>query len=197
MPVEFVVQIDDLREATDQLKANRGEYSETDFVDILVSQSVAVFRAVGSESEAPVDGKSTGSVRVPLRVVDKISLALSTLKTKDLCFHCEPGVIRVGSFSLKHPDIELGRIPDQRLGLPINMSLLDTLALAKIFTPLKIAEEGMRKRVEDAQYTRRSAIANALAPLKALEIEEWELDHFVDRHIQEAGDRLRKTLRIA
>jgi len=196
LPVEFVVQTDDLRQATDQLKANRGKFSDSDFVDILVSERVAILRAVGTEAEAPVDGKGPGSVRAPLKIVYKISDALATLKTKDLAFHCEPGVITIGSFSVKHPKIKLGKIPDQRLALPIDMSLLDTLALAKILTPRKIADEGMRARVEEAHYTRRSTIAAALVSLQALEIEERQLDHFVDNHIQDAAKRLRETLGI-
>ena len=196
MPVEFVVQTDDLRQATSQLKANRGKYSESDFVDILVFQSVAIFRAVGSETEVPVDGHRPGSVRLPLRIVDKIGEALRALKTKELAFHCEPGVIRVGTFSLKHPDIELGRIPDQHLDLPIDMSLLDTLALAKILTPLKIGEEGLQARVDEAHKTRHRAIADAVAALRSLEIEDWQVNHLVDCHINDAAKRLREFLRI-
>ena len=67
---------------------------------------------------------------------------------------------------------------------------------ANILTPRRIADEGMQARVEEAHYTRRSTIAAALAPLQVLEIEERQLDRFVDSHIQDAAKRLRKTLRI-
>jgi hypothetical protein len=197
LPVEFVIHIDGLRQATDELKADRGKYSDTDFVDILVSEKAAIFRAVGTESEVPVDGTGPGSVRIPLRIVDKIAKALTSLKTKQLTFRCEPGLIKVGKLSFKHPDIELDKNPDQRLNLPINMSLLDTLALARIFPPSKIAEEGMKARVGEAEYSRRSAIADALAALQVLEIEDWQLSYFVDCHIQDAAKSLRKTLQGA
>jgi hypothetical protein len=196
VPVEFVVQAADLRQATNQLKANRGKYNDSDFVDILVSESVAIFRAVGTESEVPVDGKRPGSVRVPLKIVHKIGEALTTLKTKELAFHCEPGIIKVGTFSLKHPEIELGRIPDQRLDLPIDMSVLDTLALAKILTYRKIDEEGMRARVDEALKTRQFAVADALAALQAIEITEPQLQSLVDAHVKDAAGRLRKSLRL-
>jgi hypothetical protein len=35
-----------------KLKANRGKYSDSDLVDIVVSENVAIFRSVGTESEA-------------------------------------------------------------------------------------------------------------------------------------------------
>jgi hypothetical protein len=196
MPVEFVIQTADLRQATDQLKANRGKHTGSDFVDILVSESVAIFRAVGTESEVPVDGKHPGSVRVPLRIVDKINDAVTTLKTKELTFHCEPGIIKIGSFSLKHHDIELGKAPDQRLGLPIDLSVLDTLALAKILTFSQIVEEDMRARVQEATDTRARAVAAALAALQPLDITEGQLRGFVDALVQDAAERLRKSLGV-
>lgn len=194
MPVEFTIAKSELRQAMQQLKVNRDPYADSDVVDILVSESSALFRAVGTESEAPVNGAIPGSIRVPLRIVDKISEAPSTLKKKELAVHCEPGAINIGTFSLKHPQIELNKAPNEHVALPINMSLLDTLALAKILTPVEIAGNGMRKRVEDAEHSCRSAIRDALTALQSLEIEDWQLSHFVDCHIQGAAQRLRKNL---
>lgn len=196
MPVEFVVQTADLRQATSQLKANRGKRTETDFVDILVSECAATFRSVGTETEVPVNGKIPGSVRIPLRIVDKINSTVKTMKKKELPFHCEPGVIKIGSWSVKHPDIELGRIPDQRLGLPVDVSVLDTLAYAEILSADQIVEEGMRARVEEAIETRTSAVADALAALRPLGIAERQLQALIDAHVKDAAERLRKSLRL-
>ena len=196
MPVEFIVQTADLRQATSQLKANRGKRTETDFVDILVSECAATFRSVGTETEVPVNGKIPGSVRIPLRVLDKINSTVKTMKKKELAFHCEPGAIKIGSWSVKHPDIELGRIPDQRLGLPIDVSVLDTLAFATILSADQIVEEGMRARVEEARDTCTSAVAMALAALQPLGITERQLQGLVDVHVKDAAKTLRRSLRV-
>lgn len=196
MPVEFIIRTSDLRQATNQLKANRGKRTETDFVDILVSECAATFRSVGTETEVPVNGKIPGSVRIPLRIVDKINSTVKTMKKEELPFHCEPGIIKIGSWSVKHPDIELGRIPDQRLGLPVDVSVLDTLAFAEILSPDQIVEEGMRERVEEAIDTRTSAVAAALAALQTLGITERQLQSLVDAHVKDAVERLRQSLRI-
>ena len=195
LPVEFVVQIDGLRQAVEQLKANRGKYFDSDFVAIQVSDTAAVFRTVGTVSEVPAEGKLLGSVRVPLRTVAQIGEALTTLKTKNMTFHCAPGLIKIGAFSVKNPEIKIDKDPSPHLDLPIDISLLDTLALTKILNPREIAEQGMTARAEDAHHTRLSLIANALASLQPLEIEEWQLNHFVDCHIQDAAKRLQKSLR--
>ncbi|HEV2730928.1 MAG TPA: hypothetical protein VGV15_12920, partial [Terriglobales bacterium] len=63
MPVEFVIRTADLRRAMDQLKVNRGQRNDSDFVDILVSECAATFRAVGTETEEPANGNRPGSVR--------------------------------------------------------------------------------------------------------------------------------------
>ena len=196
MPVEFVVHTADLRQATDQLKANRGKRNESDFVDILVSECAATFRAVGTETEVPVDGKRPGSVRLPLRIVDAINRAVRSLRTKQLAFQCEPGVITIGSWSVKHPDIELGRIPDQRLSLPIDVSVLDTLALVEILSADQIVEEGMRSRVEEAMGIRTRVVGAAVATLQALGITERQLQDLVDAHVKNAAERLRRSLHI-
>jgi len=196
LPVEFIIEPTDLRQATSQLKANRGRHKETDFVDILVSECAATFRAVGAETEVPVEGKIPGSVRVPLRIVDKIEKAARSFKTAKLKFSCEPGVIKIEGLSLKHPDIQLGKLPDQRVSLPIDLSLLDTLALTKILTASQIVEEGMRERVEEAWGARTFALTNALTALRPLEVEDWQLSHLVDCHIEDAAKRLRKSLQI-
>ena len=192
MPVEFIIRTSDLRQATSQLKANRGKRTETDFVDILVSECAATFRSVGTEIEVPVNGKIPGAVRIPLRIVDKINSTVKTMKKKELPFHCEPGIIKIGSWSVKHPDIELGRIPDQRLGLPIDVSVLDTLALAEILSADQIVEEGMRERMEEAIDTRTSVVAAALAALQTLGITERQLQGLVDAHVKDAVERLRR-----
>jgi hypothetical protein len=104
--------------------------------------------------------------------------------------------IKIGSCSVKHPDIELGRIPDQRLGLPIDVSVLDTLALAETLSADQIVEEGMRARVEEAIETRTFVIATALGTLQVLGITERQLQGLIDIHVKDAAKRLRPSLRI-
>ena len=197
MPVEFTIPNSDLRQAIEQLKANRGTYNDTDFVDIVVSESSALFHTVGTESEAAVHGTTSGSIRVPLRVIDKIDDALSTMKRRELTLHCVPGLIKVGKFSVKHSDIELGKAPAEFETLPINLSVLDTLAVARVFSSKKIDDQGLRSRVNEAEQTRRLAVHEATKALEALEISEQELTFLVERHIRAAVERLRKSLETA
>ena len=114
-----------------------------------------------------------------------------------MLFHCEPGLSQIGSWSVKHPDIELGRIPDQRLGLPVDVSVLDALAFAEILSADQIVEEGMRARIEKAIDTCTAAVATALEALQPLGITECQLQCVVNAHVKNAAERLRKPLRVA
>jgi hypothetical protein len=84
--VEFVIRPADLRQAMSQLKVNRGSHKQSDFVDILVSEFAATFRSVGTETEVPVHGKRPGSLRLPLRIVDKIRQIVPSLRERNCPF---------------------------------------------------------------------------------------------------------------
>jgi hypothetical protein len=113
----------------------------------LVSECAATFRAVGTETEVPVGGKHPGTVRIPLSFLERIERVLNTFKGKELNFVCEPGRVKIGTWSAKHPDIELGTLPNQGISIPVDISVLDTLALAQLLTPEQVVQEGLRARV--------------------------------------------------
>jgi hypothetical protein len=82
------------------------------------------------------------------------------------------------------------------LGLPVDVSVLDTLALAETLSADQIVEEGMWARVEEAMDTRTRAVATALAALQTLGITERHLQGLADAHVKDAAKRLRRSLRI-
>jgi hypothetical protein len=195
--VEFRIRITDLRLAASQLKVNRGEYRESDTVDILVSECAATFRAVGTETEVPVEGEHPGSVRLSLKSLQNINKVALSFKKKQARLKFEPGTVWIETFSQTHPDIELGKIPDQQLQIPLDVSVLDTLALAEILGPDGVVQEGLRARVEDAIRTRTFAVSQALEVLRPLEINESQLQRLIDDHITLAAAQLRQTLRLS
>jgi len=80
--VEFVVRLSDMRKATKHLSFNRAGFTETDSADLLVSQCVVTFRAVGTEIEVPVQGTHPGTVRLPLsQLRDLMEIANTYKKT--------------------------------------------------------------------------------------------------------------------
>jgi hypothetical protein len=89
----------ELRLAACQLKVNRGEYIESDTVHILVSECVATFSAVGTQTEVPVEGKRPGAVRFSLKTLQNIKKIAPTFKKKHITLRFEPGIVWIETFS--------------------------------------------------------------------------------------------------
>jgi hypothetical protein len=57
----FRRSVSNLKNATKQLLANRGEFRDSDLADLLVSECAATIRTVGTSTEIPVCGTSPGT----------------------------------------------------------------------------------------------------------------------------------------
>jgi len=189
--VEFVVGVEDLRNALREIEVNRGSHASTDFVDFLVSEVAATVRSVGTETEIPVNGKHPGSVRLPLSLLDRASKVIGSYRQKDVAIVCDAGIVKVGTFSVRHPNIETGIIRDQGISIPIDLSVLDARALCKLLTPQQIVEQGMRERIEQAQRAYSTAISAAAAALREFEVSEKQIMQIVDQSVADAAGKIK------
>ena len=73
MNVDFRIRVRDLAKATKHLLFNRAQFADTDFADILVSETGATFRAVGTDTEVPVNGTQPGTARYPNSSINRTS----------------------------------------------------------------------------------------------------------------------------
>jgi len=193
MQIEFKVRVNDLRNATRQLTENRGSNKDTDFADVLVSECVATFRSVGTSAELPIHGVQPGTARLPIRTLEKIAGVAKTFRGQETLVLIWEGLIKIGSWQTRNPEITLGIIPDQTLDMPSDATFLDTLALASLLTPAGIKEQGLERRVVKAQRAKEDAIDRATRALEPLTIERGQIAKLVEGHIAEAGKRLRDT----
>lgn len=191
MPVEFRVRVSDLKNATKQLVVNRGEFRDSDLVDLLVSECVATLRTVGTSTEIPVIGTSPGVARLPLSVLKEMTKVAGSYKTEEVPILIIEGGIKVASFRRANEQITLGQIPDQRIDIPVDASLLDTLAIGVLFSEMQITEQGLTRRVLDAWQKANEAIHEAAASLTKLEVTEAQIRGLVEERVQSVADRLR------
>lgn len=188
--VEFVIRLSELRKAQKQLFFNRGAFKETDCVDLLVSECVATFRAVGTEFEAPVNGIHPGPVRLPLRTLKDLVQAAGTFRRPELKLRFEPGQVQVEKFIIRHPDVAVGILPSQEFDLPPDASVLDTLGMASLLSPEEIVDQGLRERVEAAQRYTSVAVSSAEAALRELGIRRERIQELVDAGIKDTAQEL-------
>lgn len=191
MAIEFRVRVSDLKNATKQLLVNRGEFRDTDLADLLVSECVATLRTVGTSTEIPVFGTSPGTARLPLSVLKDIAKTAGTYKSKEVPIVVEEGSIKVASFRMRSESITLGAIPNQQIDIPVDASLLDTLAIGILLSEMQITEQGLTRRVLDAWQKANEAIHKAAASLTELGVTEPQIRGLVEQRVQAAADRLR------
>jgi hypothetical protein len=196
MPIEFKTRVADLRNATKQLMVNRGQFRDTDIADLLVSECVATFRAVGTTTEIPVNGISPGTARLPLPVLKMIASTAGTFKSKEITLAIEDGAIKIGSFKHRNPEIRLGALPDQRIDLPVDASLLDTLGIAAILGEATIEGQGLTNRILEAWEKANRGILSAASSLSELGVSERQIRELVEQQVEESGKRLKKAFKV-
>ena len=194
MQIEFKVRVSDLRNATRQLTENRGSNRDTDSADLLVSECVATVRSVGTVTELPIHGIQPGTARLPITTLEKIAAVAKTFKGQETLVLIWDGLIKIGSWQTRNPEITLGTIPDQTLDMPADASFLDTLALASLLSPAGVKNQGLERRVMQAQRAKEDAIDRATRALEPLTIERGQIAKLVEDHIADAGKRLRSVL---
>ena len=191
MAIEFRVRVSDLKNATKQLLVNRGEFRDSDLVDLLVSECVATLRTVGTSTEIPVTGTLPGAARLPLSVLQEMAKIAGSYKTTEVPVLVIEGGIKVASFRRGNDQITLGQIPDQRINIPVDASLLDTLAIGVLLSEMQITEQGLTRRVLEAWQKANVAIHEAAASLTALDVTEAQIRDLVEERVQKAAERLR------
>ncbi|MFZ0801791.1 MAG: hypothetical protein WBQ09_10925 [Terriglobales bacterium] len=197
MNVDFRIRVRDLAKATKHLLFNRAQFADTDFADILVSETGATFRAVGTDTEVPVNGTQPGTARLPLRVLNQIPGLARSYKERDIQISFVAGVMTVGRTKVRHQDIVVGLIPDQSVSLPPDASVLDTLAVARLLSPEEIVEQGLRERVEFAQEQATDAIAKATFALAEFGVSPEQLRALVDSRIEAVAGKLSRGKKTA
>jgi hypothetical protein len=192
--VEFTIRLSDLQKATKKLSINRRSFKETDSADLLVSECAVTFRAIGTSTEEPVRGISPGTVRLPLRILAKVVGVAKSYNKIELSFRFEQGVVRVEKFSLNHPDITLGILPNPKFELPIDADPMQTLTMASLLSLEQILDQGLRERVETAQRYVSAKTSTAAGILQELGIQPKEVTSLVDQHIRKIANLLQPSI---
>jgi hypothetical protein len=192
--VEFRMRVSDLVSATQQLTVNQGRNKATDFADVLVAESIATFRTVGTSMDVAVNGIQPGTARLPIRIFEKIGTVAKTFKAKETLVLIWEGLIKIGSWQTRNYEIVLGVVPDPSIDMPSDATFLDTLALAAFLSPVGIKAQGIERRVVKAQRAKEDAIDRATRALEPLRVEREKIAALVEGHIAEAGKRLRASL---
>ncbi|GAC1364959.1 MAG: hypothetical protein NVSMB3_13560 [Acidobacteriaceae bacterium] len=192
MEVAFTIRREDALRALRQITVNRGRDAKDDIVHILVSEYAVTFRAVGTESEWPVDGIGPGVAQVPLPILERV---LHMRTTRELQIRIELGIISSGKSSIRHSAVSLGHIPDVAITIPVNATPFEILVIDRVLGRVGALDQGLGMRLEKAGTGLPLALSRAAAALSPYGIELSDLEALVERKMTEAEPCVREALR--
>lgn len=193
MPVEFKVRTDDLSRTVRRLGTNRGDFKDSDFAELVVTTYAVDMTAVGTEERLVADGKQTGNARIPLKMLAKLVDTARSYHKRECTILVDNGFASIGRSKISHPDIAVGVGASAAGSIPINASALDTLAVATLMDPEKIADSGLRERVQMAQRLASEAVRAAVDALREFGVSTEDITEVLDRRVAEAATVIKRA----
>ena len=181
--VEFVVSARDFKKGIRLILVGRKDYMNQDAADFRAVADDLELRSTGTSTQMNAQVIRAGNARVPLPVLSHIRKVAATFTRDRLRVQIEAGRFKVESFSFSHPDVELRRIGTRMADLPVNASVLDGLAMQKLYSAEELAESGLAGRVLEAQERASSAIENAARSLQEFSVPREAVAELLDVHI--------------
>ena len=171
--VLFVIRRTDLNRAIRELQTNCKGFKDVNSVHLLVSEYAMTVRAVGMESEYPVNGIQPGTFQMPIAVLRRIA---NMQQTKELALHIQSGAVSSGSSTVRHSEIRLSAIPDLRVSVPIDASAFDLLVIGRLLDVRELDKQGLTERVSKAREQCNKDVAYAASFLKRYRVGKDELE---------------------
>lgn len=170
MPVEFLIKIEDLKDALKTLFAStpKGKQVETEYFDFSAEDGEMTLESQGFSYVSPAEVTNPGRARVPYGVMHRLRQLLATFHEKSITVSIADGEFKVGTTGFTNPEIKILRTELRTVELPIDAPLSMVLALTTRFTSQELEESGLRKRTLEAISKSESlvdAAAQALEPL--------------------------------
>lgn len=189
--VLFVIRRADLNRAIRELQTNCKGFKDVSSVHLLVSEYAMTVRAVGMESEYPVNGIQPGTFQMPIAVLRRIA---NMQHTKELGIHIQAGAVSSGSSTVRHPQIRLASIPDLRVSVPIDASAFDLLVIGRLLDVKELEKQGLTERVSKAREQFNKDIAYAASFLTRYRVTKDELEALLDRTLKESEPAIKAAI---
>jgi hypothetical protein len=181
--LELFVRTKDLKRAIRLILVGRKEYLGHDTADFRAVADTLELCSTGSSTQVEASVIQAGYARVPFDVLKNLRRAAVSYRNVRVRLRIEPGRLRIESFGLSHPDIELRRIGTRMADLPVNATPLDTLALVKLLSSEEVAEAGLSARVLDAQERAIAAIDWATRALEDFRVPREAVRDLLESHL--------------
>jgi hypothetical protein len=177
--VLFVIRRTDMNRAIREVRTNCKGSPDASTVYLLVSEYAMTVRAVGMESEYPVNGIRPGTFQMPIAALRRITSMRPTSS---------------GSSTVRHPAIRLSTIPDVRVSVPIDASNFDLLVIGRLLEEAELEKQGLLDRITKARERYQKDIAIAAACLTQYHVRQGDLEVLIDRLLKEAEPAVKSAI---
>ncbi len=181
MPVEFTVQLTELKQAFRPLMAAkpRGKKAQLEYVDIIAENGEVSFEIAGASSSSPAKVFTAGYARAPFPFFEQFHRILQTMPQESVPVSIDAGQIKAANLTFNHEGITIRLIGARIADLPIDASLRETLSLLVRFSQEELEDSGLLARVMAAEQHAAELIDRATKALEPLEIKREDVSRLV------------------
>lgn len=181
--IEFTVPAKEFKKALRFILVGREEYSQADVVDFLVRAADLEICTTGTSVHLEACVYSAGYARLPLLLLKKIKKLASSYNKPKLSIRIDKERFRIESFAMVEEGIELKPIGPRITDVPIDATVLDLLAIQKLYSAEEIADSGLAARVAEAQQKSASDLNSAMLSLSRYGIPREVIRDLIDAHV--------------
>jgi hypothetical protein len=192
--IDFTAPSKDFKKALRIVLAGRAEFSDQDTADFTVRVGEVHLCSTGTETSFQASIAAAGYARVSIPVLKRMRKIGSSFKQDSLRVRIERQRVRIESFGFTSPDVELKPFGPRIADVPIDATVLDLLALQKLYSAEEIADSGLAARVAEAQETLIANVDSAHRALSQLNVNRVELRNLVERQIVEHASRMKLAM---
>jgi hypothetical protein len=191
MPVEFFVEVGEFTEALRSFffGDERGIEGALEYVDLLAGKDAVTLDLTGASAQLRAKIKSAGYARIPYGVFEGAFKDTGKPGIELMGVHIINGEMKVGAEVFKHHAIAVRLIGARIADLPIDASLMDTLALSLRFSQQELIDGGVWSNVLDAKRQAAKLIEASTRTLEPLGIGGEALTEFVWGQIRQRKNR--------
>ena len=183
--IDFTAQAKDLKKAIRIVLAGRAEFSDKDCADLVVRGDEVQVCSTGTTTSFPASVATAGYVRVSIPVLQRMRKIALSFKQPRLRLRIESQRVRIESFGFSSPDVELKPLGPRIADVPLDATVLDLLALQKLYSEEEIGDSGLAARVAEAQETYISKLDSAAQALQQFGVTRDEVRELIDRRLLE------------
>lgn len=187
MPIEFSIETEEVTQRLKPLFAarSRGREAEVHDVDLKAQGNQVAVVTMGVEVSFPASVKSSGYARIPYASFETIFRSLDELGSGRMTISITDEKLIAGPITLDHPGISTQLIGTRIADLPVDASLIDTLALGLRFSPDELVDSGLVGKVMEGQKKATALIEKAVEVLAPFKISVDALRDLVDARVRE------------